>query len=109
LKVNSNGRERLNKSIHLETKNDVTRFVVKDDVVVSGSRNGSVFGWSRDTGDKLFDYSIDKGDAQCVDVYDGLVVSGSKNRTVQVIIISTQFYVMMYEGCSKSFANAWLP
>lgn len=67
-------------------KEDVSRFVVKDDKAVSGCRDGSLYMFDCRTGDRLLDlYKIHNTDAQTVDFHDNCIISGSRDRTIKVI------------------------
>lgn len=71
---------------------DVTRFVVKDSLVVSGCREGSLFGWHSDTGKTLFCYvNVHTEDTQCVDFHHNLMVSGSRDATLKILSMDEQY------------------
>ncbi|XP_076461114.1 F-box/WD repeat-containing protein 4-like [Babylonia areolata] len=65
---------------------DVTRFVIHNDIVVSGSRGGDVSTWEASSGVHLMLYkNVHDSDTQCLDVVDNVIVSGSKDKTVRVL------------------------
>ncbi|XP_071090143.1 F-box/WD repeat-containing protein 4-like isoform X2 [Haliotis cracherodii] len=47
-------------------------------------RDGTVMGWETSSGCQLFNYKLHSSDAQCVDIIETLVVSGSRDATVKV-------------------------
>ncbi|XP_053407077.1 uncharacterized protein LOC128559442 [Mercenaria mercenaria] len=64
---------------------DVSRFVVKDNVTVSGCRDGSLYVFDCDSGRCLESlYKIHMTDTQTVDFHDRCIISGSRDRTVKV-------------------------
>ncbi|PVD39432.1 hypothetical protein C0Q70_02062 [Pomacea canaliculata] len=63
---------------------DVTRFVVKNGLVVSGCRGGGVCAWEATSCVLLLRHSyLHRSDTQCVDMVDDLLISGSKDKTVK--------------------------
>ncbi|XP_046348031.1 F-box/WD repeat-containing protein 4-like [Haliotis rufescens] len=83
--VLKNGHLRENSQRHLRgPKEDVCRFVNKNNLTVCGCRDGTVMGWETSSGCQLFNYKLHSSDAQCVDIIETLVVSGSRDATVKV-------------------------
>ncbi len=74
---------------------DVSRFVVKDGLLVSGGRDATLLGWSADGGEFLFAKRYcHGGELSAVDVdarrgSSGVVVTGSRDRTVKVWSLAT--------------------
>lgn len=66
---------------------DLTRFVVKDNIVVSGCSDGSVCMWNTsESGSHLmFSHQVHKSETHCVDFTDSLIVSGSRDTTCKVL------------------------
>lgn len=65
---------------------DVTRFVIKNELCVSGCREGSISIWETSSRVQLLHHKkIHNSDTQCVDFVDDIVVSGSKDKTVKVV------------------------
>ncbi|XP_014784206.1 F-box/WD repeat-containing protein 4 isoform X1 [Octopus bimaculoides] len=65
---------------------DVTRFVLKDSVIVTGCREGSVVAWDSNTQEKLFHCAnVHKEDSQCVDFHGDIIVSGSRDATLKIL------------------------
>ncbi len=67
---------------------DVSRFVVKDGLLLSGGRDATLLGWSADTGEFLFSRRYcHNGEVSAVDACVrnlGVVVTGSRDCTVKV-------------------------
>ncbi|GFN90644.1 F-box/WD repeat-containing protein 4-like [Plakobranchus ocellatus] len=64
---------------------DLTRFVVKEKMVVSGCRDGSVSCWST-SGNHLVSYhQVHKSEIHSVDFADSVIVSGSRDTTCKVL------------------------
>ena len=66
---------------------DVSRFVVKDGLLVSGGRDASIMGWNAASGEFLFSKRYCHGGDVCaVDFVSnsGLVLSGSRDTTVKL-------------------------
>ncbi|RUS87773.1 hypothetical protein EGW08_004438 [Elysia chlorotica] len=84
----TNGRVVEDKSRCLEGgTEDLTRFVVKDNIVVSGCRDGSVCWWdSIDPENRLVSTNkVHKSETHCVDFTDSFIVSGSRDTTCKVL------------------------
>lgn len=73
------------------TNKDVSRFVVKDDIAVSGCRDGSLYVFDCSSG-RCLDcmYKLHKTDTQTVDFYDTCIISGSRDRTVKILCMSQE-------------------
>ncbi|XP_069698480.1 F-box/WD repeat-containing protein 4 [Periplaneta americana] len=70
---------------------DVCRFVSVDGLIVSGGRDGSICGWSSDSGRLQFCHSgSHRADIVTVDMCNGIVVSGSHDKSVKVWGVSEQ-------------------
>ena len=71
---------------------DVSRFVVKDGLLVSGGRDATLLGWNSDTGEFLFAKRYcHGGEVSAVDAdapHSGVVVTGSRDRTVKIWSLS---------------------
>ncbi|CAG5123207.1 unnamed protein product [Candidula unifasciata] len=64
---------------------DATRFCVKKDKVVSGCRDGSVYGWDT-SGNLMFCYKqVHGSDTQCVDFTDSVIITGSRDATCKIL------------------------
>lgn len=64
---------------------DVGRFVSKENLVVTGSRNGSICSFSADTGQRLM--KLDRchsSDINTIDFHNDTIVSGSRDATVKM-------------------------
>ncbi|CAL1527739.1 unnamed protein product [Lymnaea stagnalis] len=69
----------------LGMKGDVTRFSVKNNLVISGCRDGSIYSWDT-SGNQLFHYKhVHNSDTQCVDFTDNVVISGSRDGTCKIL------------------------
>ncbi|KAK3777873.1 hypothetical protein RRG08_038119 [Elysia crispata] len=66
---------------------DLTRFVVKDNIIVSGCRDGSVCWWETKDAKNCLMYSnkVHRSETHCVDFTDSLIVSGSRDTTCKVL------------------------
>lgn len=74
---------------------DVCRFVSAGGLIVSGGRDGSVCGWSVQSGQLQFHYPCShKGDFIAVDMCGSVVVSGSHDETVKLWQVSEQGLVI---------------
>ncbi|KAK3590233.1 hypothetical protein CHS0354_041300 [Potamilus streckersoni] len=70
-------------------REDISRFVVKNDKVISGCRDGSIHMWDALNGNKLYTFPhIHRTDSQAVDFYDQYIVSGSRDKTVKIVSTS---------------------
>ncbi|XP_071169608.1 F-box/WD repeat-containing protein 4-like [Mytilus edulis] len=83
---------------------DVTKFVVNDDVLVSGFREGRIIVFDTISKEKKFEYSFDEcGDTQAVAVYNDTVVAGYQDGSVKVL--NTKKYdssgVVTINNCSN--------
>ncbi|XP_041369377.1 F-box/WD repeat-containing protein 4-like [Gigantopelta aegis] len=77
-------------------RDDVSRFVIKKDLLVAGCRDGSIGGWSTSTGSMLFHFlKVHTGDTQCVDLLGDLLISGSRDCHVKITSLS----------CNNSFSK----
>ena len=68
-------------------KDDVSRFALKDGIVVSGGRDRAMFGWRADTGEFLFNKRYcHGGEISAIDLVSQsqLVLTGSRDRTVKI-------------------------
>ncbi len=64
---------------------DVSRFVVKDGLLLSGSRDANLIGWDAGSGEFLFAKRYcHRGDISAIDVVRDVVVTGSRDTTVKV-------------------------
>lgn len=70
---------------------DVSRFVVKDNMAVSGCRDGSLYVFDCENG-KCIDsmYKIHKTDTQTVDFHGNCIISGSRDKTVKILSMSDE-------------------
>ncbi|KAH3802902.1 F-box/WD repeat-containing protein 4-like [Dreissena polymorpha] len=73
----------------LPNTQDVTRFAVKDNVVVSGCRDGSVYMFEGGRCVKAF-YKLHETDAQAVDFHNNILVSGSRDKTVKIVSLGNE-------------------
>lgn len=88
---------------------DVTKFVVNDDVLVSGFRGGSIIGFSTVSKEKKFEYSFSEcGDTQAVAVYNDTVVAGYQDGSVKVINTNNddKSGVVTINNCSNIARNS---
>ncbi|KAK3095089.1 hypothetical protein FSP39_010155 [Pinctada imbricata] len=86
-------------------QDDVSKFVVRDSKVVSGCRDGSVFVWDSYTGRVITEFQqLHQYDAQAVDIHDNVLVSGSRDHTVQVLKqkISPKSACIGHFSCSRT-------
>lgn len=66
--------------------NDVTRFVVTDEVIVSGFRGGGIIGYDTATNTKKFEYDFNEcGDTQAVAAHNDVIIAGFRDGSVKVI------------------------
>lgn len=66
-------------------QDDVCRFTLRDGILVSGARDGSISLFSTETNERLLHYSkCHVGDVQSVDLHSDIVVSGSRDASVKV-------------------------
>jgi len=75
-------------------KDDVSKFVVAEGMVVSGGRDRSLFGWSSKTGEFLFARRYcHAGEISAVDVtgLGQIIVSGSRDKTLGVWALQENF------------------
>ncbi|KAK6177856.1 hypothetical protein SNE40_012738 [Patella caerulea] len=85
IQKNGNLRERKNRQLY-GLNDDVSRFIIKDDVTVAACRDGSVCGWKNESCDMMFKYDeLHDSEVHCVDFYDQTMVSGSRDKTVKVV------------------------
>lgn len=85
--VFNNGTVREDKDKQLRGRQyDVTRFVVTDDIIVSGFRHGGIIGYELSTNQKKFEYDFNEcNDTQAVAVYNDILVAGFRDGSVKVI------------------------
>ncbi|XP_052773792.1 F-box/WD repeat-containing protein 4-like [Mya arenaria] len=82
-------RERKGKRLQLPNRHDVTRFVVKDNILLSGCRDGSVYAFDTSNGQCIQTlYKLHDTDAQAVDFHGDYIVSGSRDKTVKVTSVT---------------------
>lgn len=70
---------------------DVSRFVVKNNLAVSGCRDGSLYIFDCVNGtcvDAL--YKIHRTDTQTVDFHDSCIISGSRDKTIKIISMAEE-------------------
>ncbi|KAF4522412.1 hypothetical protein B566_EDAN007662 [Ephemera danica] len=77
--------------LQLNSKEDFSRFVIKDGLLVSGGRDGGVYGWDAVTHDKIFSLPTShQADVHDVDVCQNIVLTASRDRTVKVWQVEEQ-------------------
>uniref|UniRef100_T1JH75 F-box domain-containing protein n=1 Tax=Strigamia maritima TaxID=126957 RepID=T1JH75_STRMM len=76
---------------------DVCRFVHRRCMIISGGRDGCICGWNAETGEFLFyKRSSHTNDVNSVDAAENIILSGSKDQTVQVWSSQNQTLVQQY-------------
>jgi len=73
-------------------KDDVSKFVVRGGMVVSGGRDRSLCGWSSRTGEFLFARRYcHGGEISALDVSGQIIVSGSRDRTLGIWAVDEEY------------------
>lgn len=64
---------------------DICRFVIRDEIIISGSRDAAICGWSCATGELLFaQTSSHTSNIDAVDSNGVVLITGSRDRTVKL-------------------------
>ncbi|KAL4232160.1 F-box/WD repeat-containing protein 4 [Mactra antiquata] len=78
--------DHLHHNLHNE---DISRFVIKENISVSGCRDGSIYVFDIGRGECLEKlHRVHSTDTQTVDIYDTCIISGSRDKSLKILCLN---------------------